>query len=69
MSKMLRIQKYGFAVSIVMIFNRIIRFFNLKRIYSSVEMNCGEINPYFPVIEKKLTSCGNVSTNGWFERI
>jgi hypothetical protein len=27
MSKMLRIQKYGFAVSIVMIFNRIIRFF------------------------------------------
>jgi len=69
MSKMLRIQKYGFAVSIVMIFNRIIRFFNLKRLYSSVKTNQGEINPYFQVIEKKLTSCGNVSTNGWFERI
>ena len=69
MSKMLRIQKYGFAVNIVMIFNRIIRFFNLKCLYSSVKMNYGEINPCFPVIEKKLISCGNVSTNGWFERI
>ncbi|WP_342328907.1 hypothetical protein [Pedobacter sp. FW305-3-2-15-E-R2A2] len=68
MSKMLSIQKYGFAVRIVMIFNRIIGSFNLKRLYSSVKMNYGETNPYLPVIEKKLTSCGNVSTNGWFER-
>lgn len=64
MSKMLKIQKYGFAVSIVMIFNRIIVFFNLKHLYSSVKTNQGEINSYFQIIEKKLTRCGNVSTNG-----
>lgn len=61
-------QKYGLEVSVVIIFNRTMGFDIRRLLFSSVRKNRCQINLAMLVPEKKLTSSGNLSTNGWFGR-